>query len=758
MEACEREEVLRQLAAEEAQKPFDLQKGPMVRVGVVRMAEREHALLMTMHHIVSDAVSMGVVVREMTALYAAYRAGQESPLAELLIQYADYAAWQRSWLKGEVLEEQTEYWKRELEGVRPLEMPTDRPLGPQTTLRSAVTAFSVGKETSARLKELSRREEATIFMTLMACFQVLLYRYSGQVNFAVGTPIAGRSEVETEGLIGFFVNTLVLRAAVGGSPSFRQVLRRMREKTLGAYGHQDIPFERLVDSLQIERNVNRTPLFQAVLAFQNEGLGAGLNLGEEVRLEPMDAGGRLAAKFELLLGIGDTGGQLVGSMEYYADLWDEVTVSRIMRGLEHLLEEAVENPGQCIDGMALLRESEQRELESGWSGGEAVEREGETLVELVREHARRGPERCAVVGAEGGGLSYGELERQSNRVGRRLQSEGVKAGRVVGICLAGMGEWLTAAVGVLKAGGAFVPLEVGEVESRRRLVVAEAGVEWVVTEERWERELAVLGVKVLKLDGEGEDEGWLESGRERERERGRGGELACVLYRSSGMGRPESIWINQRTLCGQGAGSLGAEDRVAMSLGFAQESGGLEMFRALAAGGCVVEVRRQPGLAPGRVAGLLRSQGVTVWWAEPALLERVGVEFPGSLKSVRRVLCEEGMEVLGELLEVLPEEVVKRVYGAYGGVETGGVGTLYPLCGLRAGGASRRMEMEQVAPGKRIYLLDSELRGVPEGVVGEICMGGEEQVWGYGGGERTVEHWVADTWSAGGGRLDGSGD
>src|SRR5262249_38342843 len=397
----------------------------------------------------------------------------------------------------------------------------------------------------------------------------------------------------------------------------------------------------------VERNVNRTPLFQAALAFQNEVLGAGLNLGGEVRVEPLNAAGGIGAgEVGLLLSIDEAGGELAGGVGYYADLWDEATMHSMMRRLEHLLEEVEANPGQSIEGIALLSESEQREVESGWSGGEVVGGEAETLVELVRGHARRDGERRAVVGAEGGVLSYEELERRSNRMGRRLRGEGGKAGTGVGICWEGMVGWVIAGVGVLKAGGVVVPLEVGEVESRRRLVVADAGVEWVVTEEGRERELAGLGVKVLKLDGEGEgeeEEGPVEgaggSGREE-----RMGELACVLYRSSGLGRPESIWINQRGLCGQGAVSVGAEDRVAMRLGLGGERGGLEVCRVLAAGGCVVELRREPWLAPRKLAGLLRDQGVTVWWAESAILEKVGAEFAWSLKSVRQVMCEEGVE------------------------------------------------------------------------------------------------------------------
>ena len=743
----------------------------------MRLGEEEHALLMTMHHIVSDGVSMGVVVREMTELYGAYREGREAVLAELPVQYADYAAWQRSWLKEEVLEEQAEYWKRELEGVEGLEMPVDRAVGPETTLRSGSSGFRLGKETSARLKELSRGEEATIFMTLMAGFQVLLYRYSGQEKFAVGTPITGRNEVETEGLVGFFVNTLVLAAQVGEGRSFREVLRRVKEKMLGAYVHQDIPFERLVDALQVERNVNRTPLFQAVLAFENEGLGGELKLGGGVRVEGLNGGGGgIGAKFELLLSVRDMGEQLAGGMEYFADVWDEVTIHRMMRRMEQLLEEVVEDAGQSIDGIGLMSEEEEREVVErgmrgwrgrGWRGGEVSkeEREGERrLAELIRGHARAGRERIAVVGGDGEELSYGDLERESKRVGRRLRGEGVREGEVVGISVEGMRKWVTAAVGVLKAGGAFVPLEEGGVERRRREVVREAGVEWVVTEEGREDELAGLGVKVLRLgeggeEGEDEVEEVEEGGREGGEGRQRGGELACVLYRGSGKGRRESIWITQGGLSGRGVMSEGREERVGMSLRLDQEVGGLEVFRVLAAGGCVVEVPRGGAVGPRGVAGQLREHGVTVWWAEAGMVERVGREFPWGLKSVRRIVCEEEVESLEELLEVLPEGVVERVYGVYGGVETGGVGMVYGLGGLRAGGAKRRMEMEEVAAGKRIYLVDSELREVPEGVVGEICVGGEEQAWGYGVAERTAEQWVPDGGSEeGGGRMYRSGD
>ena len=525
-EGVEREEELMRVAVEEAQKPFDLEKGPMVRVGLVRVGEQDHGLLMTMHHIVSDAVSTGVAVREMTALYAAYSEGKESPLEELPVQYADYAGWQRGWLKGEVLEEQMEYWKAELEGVKPLALATDRPLRAQMSARSGFAWLRMGKEATAKLKKLSEREEVTMFMVLMGAYQVLLYRYSGQEDFAVGTPIAGRTATETEELIGFFVNTLVLPAEVEGNPSFVEVLRRMKEKTVGAYAHQDVPFERLVDSLQIERNVNRSPLFQTMFAFQNAGLGAGLDLGEELKLEGINILNSMAAKFELLLSIKEVEEELMGSMQYYAELFDESTMKVMMERLERVLEEVAEKPEQRIDGIELLRKEEREQVRSTWRGEEVKSRGGETLGELVRMHAEQRSGSVAVVGSDGRELSYQELEEESSRVGKRLRREGVREGGIVGISVEGAREWVIAAVGVLKAGGAFVGLECGDPERRRRRLLEETGAEWVITEQResWEEEGGrekVLTVEELVEGRKSEEKEEKEEKKGREKKEGR---------------------------------------------------------------------------------------------------------------------------------------------------------------------------------------------------------------------------------------------
>ena len=558
-------------------------------------------------------------------------------------------------------------------------------------------------------------------MTLMAAFQVLLYRYSGQQDFAVGSPIAGRNEVGTEDLIGFFVNTLVLPAQVGGSPSFGEVLRRMKKKAVGAYAHQDVPFERLVDSLQIQRNVNRSPLFQVMFAFQNATLGASLDLGGGVSLEGVNMGSGLAGKFELLLAIREAEEEFGGSLQYYADLWDEATMETMMRRLERLLGEVAEDVEQSIDGIALLSEQEREQIEGEWRAEAAVEETGEggeggrgrgmeTLEEWVRQHAQQQPESAAVVSAEGEELSYAELERQSGRVAVRLRSRGVGEGAVVGVSVEGMREWVVVTLGVLKTGAAFVGVEAVEGQGRSRMMLEDAGVDWLVMEregrsgEFGEAMEQALGVKLLEVEelraelGEGEEtsegaEMMERMGRGSEK-RDRGGRLACVLYRSGGSGKPESIWINQRTLCGAGAVGIEIGERVAMRQGLEEEAGSLEMYGVVAAGGCVVEVRRRPAMAPRKLAELLSEQRSGVVWAKAGELERLAREFPEALESARVVVCAEGWMGQRWVAEALPEGVLERVYGAYGMAEVGGTGVLYRLQELRGEGEQwKRMKV-----------------------------------------------------------------
>ncbi|HEV2727132.1 MAG TPA: condensation domain-containing protein, partial [Solirubrobacterales bacterium] len=432
------------LVSEEASLPFDLSAGPLLRARLLRLAADEHVLLLTMHHVVSDGWSMGLFVDEVSALYSAFALGQPSPLADLPVQYADYAVWQRGWLRGEVLERELGYWRSQLGGELPvLELPTDRPRPPAQTYHGARRFLRVGEGATEALRRLGEREGCTLFMTLLAAFDVLLYRHTGQEDLLVGTDIAGRSRAETEGLIGFFVNQLVLRADLSGGPTFVGLLRRVRETTLGAYAHQEVPFEKLVEELQPDRDPSRSPLFQVKFVLQNApggGGGArvgGLTLG---RL-PAESG---AAKFDLTLSVTEAGGGLSGALEYNTDLFEAGTAERLAGRFVRLVEAIAGGAERPVAELEMLSEAERRQLLCEWAVGMGGDGEEEREGGAEREDGGRGDARAGWESApaaflrqarlrpgaeavvwEGGSLSYADLDRLSARVARRLRDAGV---------------------------------------------------------------------------------------------------------------------------------------------------------------------------------------------------------------------------------------------------------------------------------------------------------------------------------------------
>jgi amino acid adenylation domain-containing protein len=451
---AEREAEFQVVAAMEAQRPFDLATGPLLRAVLVELAAREHVLLLNIHHIVSDGWSMGVLIGEVAALYGAFVHGRQSPLPELPIQYADFSVWQSEWLQGEVLETQLSYWRRKLEGAAPvLELPADRPRPPARTFRSASRALTLSAELSEAVRGFSRRRGATPFMTLLAAFKVLLGRYTGQTDIVVGTPIAGRNRAETRALIGFFLNTLVLRTDLSGEPDFEEVLGRVRETTVGAYAHQDLPFERLLAELQTERDLSRSPLFQVFFNMLNLPGGAVSLPGLEVEfMTPPEVG----AKFDLTLYVREPEGRFSFEAVYNADLFAPERISQLLEQLAHLLSQAVERPTEAVGRLSLITPSAEgllpdptRPLNRDWHGA---------VHALFSEHARRAPERVAV-SDERESWSYGELEEASNRLANCLRARGVGKGDVVAVYGHRSAPLVLALLGTMKAGAAFVILD-----------------------------------------------------------------------------------------------------------------------------------------------------------------------------------------------------------------------------------------------------------------------------------------------------------
>ena len=497
----EREVELERLAREEAGRPFDLSRGSLLRVKLVQLEEQEHVLLVTMHHIVGDGWSSGIMVREFGRLYEAYVKGEESPLAELAIQYADYAVWQREWLQGEVLEGQLGYWRKQLRQLAPLDLPTDHARPAVMSQRGGAVACEVPVELTKKLKELGQRQGVTLFMCLLSAFQVVLSKYAGQEDVAVGTPVANRNRVEVEELIGLFVNTLVVRTELGGDPSLEEVLKRVRQVTLDAYQHQDVPFEKLVEELQPERDLGRTPLFQVMLALQNtereELQLPGLKV-RELRRETE------VAKFDLLLALGERGegeGEgLSGELSYARELYEEGTAKRLLEHWRVVLEGMVEWPERRIGEVSLLTEEEREQVLVEWNRTE-VEIPQQCVHELFEEQAEQTPEAVAVV-YEGQRFTYGELNGRANQLGHYLRTLGVGPEVRVGICVERGVEMVIGLLGILKAGGAFVPLDPGYPRKRLEYMVEDSQAEVLLTEKGLQKNLPEHTGRTICLDAD----------------------------------------------------------------------------------------------------------------------------------------------------------------------------------------------------------------------------------------------------------------
>ena len=463
---------LERLIAQEAGASFDLERGPLIRGRLIRQAGNEHVLLITMHHIVSDGWSMGVLIRELSTLYGAFVHGEADPLKALSLQYADYAVWQRKWMGGEVLQEQAEYWKAALGGAPELlELPGDHARPAQQNYAGAFAGLVLDEELTTGLKELSKRHGTTLFMTLLAGWAALLGRLSGQQDVVIGTPVANRGRVEIEGLIGFFVNTLALRLDLSGSPAVGELLERVKAQTLTAQEHQDIPFEQVVEIVRPVRSLAHSPVFQVMFAWQNVSEGTLVLPGLEVK--PLQSAPHVVAKFDLTLSLQEAGKSIGGGLEYATSLFEPSTVERYLEYFRTLLEGMAADDNRAIDRLPLLTEKERHQVLYGWNATAVEYPSGECIHELFEAQAGRTPEATAVV-FEQESLSYAELNGRANRLAHYLRELGVKPDARVAICVERGFEMIVGLLGVLKAGGAYVPLDPGYPEERLRYMLEDS--------------------------------------------------------------------------------------------------------------------------------------------------------------------------------------------------------------------------------------------------------------------------------------------
>jgi len=756
---AERTARARERAAEEARRGFDLEAGSLFRAGLLRLAADEHVLLLSLHHAVGDGWSMGVLFHDLSALYAAFSRGEPSSLAAPALQYADFAVWQRGWLAGEVLDRQLAFWRGRLAGAPPaLELPTDRPRPAAWDPDGAMHPFAISAEVRRALEGLARKEGATPFMVLLAAWQLLLAKYAGEDDVVVGTPIAGRTHRATEEMVGLFVNSLALRTDLGGDPTFRELLKRVRRETLDAYAHQDLPFEKLVEELAPERSLDRNPVFQVFFALQNAP-AAELELpGVGAEVLPT---GAFAAKFDLSLGMYEQGEGFAAGLGYATALFDAATAARMAEHFGALLERIAADPDARLSGVSLLGAEEREAVLGGWNATDAPRPAGLRAHDLFAEAAARHPDAPAVLSG-GGATTYAELEAYSNRIARRLLALGVGPEVPVGICMDASPDAVAAALGVMKAGGCYVPLDPSYPPERLRLVLDDAAVPVLLTRSAAMGSLPEHAARTLVVDDPSSG-----VGKEADSPPD-GGALpenaAYVIYTSGSTGRPKGVRVEHRNLVDFQLGvrevfGMGPGDVVPSLSSFAFDIWAFEALLPLVSGGATRLVPRERVADAERV--LAEVADATALHAVPALMRRIAAAAkaagPGALPRLRSAFVG-GDAVSSDLLEEMGEAFAGvRVRVLYGPTEGTVLCAVYEVSeGVRAG----RQMIGRPLPNARLYVLDRAGEPVPAGVAGELCLGGVGVARGYAGRpDLTAEKWIPDAFGGGAGtRLYRTGD
>ncbi|MET0395626.1 MAG: amino acid adenylation domain-containing protein, partial [Longimicrobiaceae bacterium] len=747
---ADREAALGRRAGDEARRAFDLSAGPLFRAALLRLGAGDHVLLLSMHHIVSDGWSMGVLFRELSTLYAAYREGLESPLPEPGVQYADYAVWQREQLAGEALERQLAYWRERLAGAPELlELPTDHPRPAVQSFRGADERVQLPPEVLERLRALGRREGATLYMVALGAFQALLSRYSGSEDVVVGSPVAGRGRGEVEGLIGFFVNTMVLRTDLSGDPSFRELVGRVRRVTLGAYEHQEVPFERLVAELSPERSLSHSPLFQVAFTLNDaQATGGGLaglsvqGVGTELEI----------AKFDLSLGLAATPGGLLGGLNYGTALWEAATMRRLVGHFTRLVEQAAADPDARISQATLMGEAERRQVVEEWNRTAVEHPTGALIHELVAAQAARAPRALAVVCGEEA-LTYAELDARADRLARRLVGLGAGPEVRVGICLERSAGMVVALLAVLKAGAAFVPLDPAYPADRLSYMLADSGARVLVTQASLRGLLPADGVRTVLADADAA------APDAAPRTAAAPENAAYVIYTSGSTGRPKGVVVTHGALLNlvhwhREAFAVTGADRATQLAGLGFDASVWELWPYLAVGAAVhLAADEETRTSPAALRSFLLGRRITVAFAPTPLAEALlALEWPA--EAPLRLLLTGGDALRARPRAALPFALVNN----YGPTENAVV-TTSGVVGAGQG-SGRAPGIGRPIHNVRAYVLDRRLEPVPAGVPGELCVGGAQVARGYlGRAELTAGSFVPDPFSGrAGARMYRTGD
>ena len=732
----EREAEVLRLATEELRQPFDLVQGPLLRATLLHVTSDEHILLFTIHHIVFDGWSTGVLYQELVTLYRAFAVGKPSPLPELPIQYADFAIWQQERSQEEMLTGQLAYWKQQLLNAPAiLELPTDRPHSVVQTYHGSTYSFTLPRKLSEALKSLSHQEGVTLYMTLVAAFQTLLYRYIHQDDVVIGTVTSGRTQVETENLIGFFVNTLVLHTDLSGNPTFRELLERVSKKFFETYTYQDVPFEYLVKELQPTRVLGRNPIFQVLLTLDPPlpDLPSGWTS------IPMIAETG-ASKFDMSLEFEDRPQALVGRLEYSTDLFDESTVVRMVGHLQTILESIVDDPSQHIAQLPLLTQAERQLLLVDWNATQAEYPKDMCIHQLFEAQVERTPDAIAIV-FEGEQLTYRQLNQRANQLARHLQQLGITSEVLVGICITRSLEMVIALWGILKAGGAYVPLDPTYPSERLAFMLQDTQAPVIVTQQRLANILPTHDAKVVYLDSD-----WDIIARKSEANlvnRVQPTNLAYVIYTSGSTGKPKGVMVRHQGLCNLALAQrqvfeIRAESHVLQFSSLSFDASVSEIFVTLSSG-ATLHLETRDALLPGpSLIEVLRQQGITVATLPPSALANLpDVELPAL-----RTLITAGEDCSASL--VARWAPGRHFFNAYGPTEA----TVCTTIAQCSDGKSNPPIGHPIT-NTQVYVLDTYQQLVPVGIPGELYVGGDGLAQGYlNQPELTAERFVQNPFSS----------
>lgn len=748
--------VIEQISADETRRPFDLSSGPLIRGLLLQLAEDDYILRITQHHIISDGWSMSLFVRELNAIYAAFSLGLPDPLPEPSLQYADYAVWQRQWLQGETWSAQSDFWRDHLaDAPELLELPTDHARRPGQSFSGGGIVFKLPGELTAGLRQWSREHGATLFMTLLCGWAVLMARLSGQREVVIGTPVANRQHAEIEPLIGFFVNTLALRVVVKDDPGIAQLLKQIKASTLSAYAHQELPFEQVVEAVKPRRSMSYNPIFQVMLALDNTPK-ADVAMLPGLTLSPMSMP-LTTTQFDLALSLREVDDEIVGSLVYASDLFESDTVERWVGHLQTLLAAMIADDRRRVSQLPLLSPTERRRIVIDWNTTQADDARDKSIQQWFEEQAEKTPDAIAVV-FEGVSLTYAGLNAKANRLAHFLREQGAGPDVLIGLCVERSLAMLIGLLGILKAGGAYVPLDPEYPEERLVYMVNDTETPVVLTQERLLGKLSACSVAKVCLDRDGSEIALFSQDNPMV-----GNDplnAAYVIYTSGSTGKPKAVVVSHRNTVHSTAARFATyREPIQVFLllsSYAFDSSVAGIFWTLLQGGCLCLPSSDEAKDPAAMAELIRRQQVSHLLALPSLYSLLLHQRLPSLQSLKTVVvageaCSN--TVVKEHFSVLPEV---SLYNEYGPTEGTVWSTVYRAEALDVG---RLLPIGRPIANVRLYLLDNALSPVPVGVAGELYIGGEGVVRGYlKQPALSAERFIPDPFGSDGGRLYKTGD